>query len=277
MLYFSCDTLQYLTIVGTILPFSRLSPTLVKVDCVATMEGLFDRTVPSVKGGTFMKEKETNKKGYVYILTNPCFKESWVKIGKTDNLDRRIWELSQATGIPLPFELYACLETTKFSEAEHTVHKLVSCFAPEKRINPKREFFNIEPADAVEILKTVAELLDDAKIIYKQDLMDTTVINNKKQNKKSPWTTFPSMGLNKGDQIIFNYGDNLKATVSGNRTVIFENQEYFLTPLAKILAQRAGLSEQEAQNIGSGFDVFKYDDQDITLRARWVRLNQVTK
>ncbi len=54
------------------------------------------------------------KKGFVYILTNPCFKENWVKIWQTDNLDRRIWELSQATGIPLPFEMYAVLKTAKY-------------------------------------------------------------------------------------------------------------------------------------------------------------------
>ena len=50
-------------------------------------------------------------KGYVYVLTNPCFKENWVKIGQTDNLERRIFELSQATGVPLAFEKFAVLKT----------------------------------------------------------------------------------------------------------------------------------------------------------------------
>lgn len=81
------------------------------------------------------------KKGFVYILTNPCFKENWVKIGQTDNLDRRIWELSQATGIPLPFEMYAVLKTAKYKQAEHMIHRLIGKLAPDKRINPKREFF----------------------------------------------------------------------------------------------------------------------------------------
>ena len=33
-------------------------------------------------------EKE---KGYVYILTNPAFREDWVKIGKTENLLKNEW------------------------------------------------------------------------------------------------------------------------------------------------------------------------------------------
>ena len=105
-------------------------------------------------------------KRYVYILTNPCFKENWVKIGKTDNLDRRITELSQATGIPLPFKIYAVLETSKYNQAEHMIHKLIGKLAPDLRINPKRKFFNIEPEDAVSIMQEISNLIDDAKLLY---------------------------------------------------------------------------------------------------------------
>lgn len=29
----------------------------------------------------------TKEPGYVYILTNPSFREDWVKIGRTQNMD----------------------------------------------------------------------------------------------------------------------------------------------------------------------------------------------
>ena len=30
------------------------------------------------------------KLGYVYILTNPSFREDWIKIGKTTNMEERL-------------------------------------------------------------------------------------------------------------------------------------------------------------------------------------------
>ena len=215
-------------------------------------------------------------KGYVYVLTNPCFKENWIKIGMTDNLERRILELSQATGVPLPFEKFAALKTAKYKKAETLIHRLIGQLAPTKRINPKKEFFNIEPEDAVSILKDVAELLDDAEIIYFSDNQTEQKSTQKSINnhsKKSP-RTFYAMGLKDGDTIYFIAAPQYKATVCGERTVMFENKEYFLSTLGYTLAKRMGKSEQEARNIYSGgFGNFKFNDEDIHLYARSERIN----
>lgn len=57
-------------------------------------------------------------KDYVYILTNPSFREDWVKIGKSSRLvDVRSKEPDN-TAVPLPFEVYATLYTSKFDKAE---------------------------------------------------------------------------------------------------------------------------------------------------------------
>ena len=51
--------------------------------------------------------------GYVYILTNPSFKEDWVKIGMSSrHVDIRSKELDN-TAVPLPFEIYATLKRLK--------------------------------------------------------------------------------------------------------------------------------------------------------------------
>ena len=51
--------------------------------------------------------------GYVYILTNPSFKEDWVKIGKSSRpVDIRSKELDN-TAVPLPFEIYATLKNSR--------------------------------------------------------------------------------------------------------------------------------------------------------------------
>lgn len=49
---------------------------------------------------------EKTESGYVYILTNPSFREDWVKIGKSSGpVDIRSKELDN-TAVPLPFEIY---------------------------------------------------------------------------------------------------------------------------------------------------------------------------
>ena len=59
--------------------------------------------------------------GYVYILTNPSFREDWVKIGKSSRpVDVRSKELDN-TAVPLPFEIFATMKTTKYNEVEKLV------------------------------------------------------------------------------------------------------------------------------------------------------------
>ena len=53
--------------------------------------------------------------GYVYILTNPSFREDWVKIGKSSRpVDVRSKELDN-TAVPLPFEIFATIKTAKLT------------------------------------------------------------------------------------------------------------------------------------------------------------------
>ena len=41
----------------------------------------------------------TKEPGYVYILTNPSFREDWVKIDKTTNMEKRLKTLN-TTALP---------------------------------------------------------------------------------------------------------------------------------------------------------------------------------
>ena len=107
--------------------------------------------------------------GYVYILTNPSFREDWVKIGKSSRpVDIRSKELDN-TAVPLPFEIYATLRTAKYSEAEKLIHHYIERFT-NLRIRNNREFFNVAPEEALAIFKEVAMLLDDAVVeeVFKQ-------------------------------------------------------------------------------------------------------------
>lgn len=103
------------------------------------------------------------EKGYVYILTNPAFRENWVKIGKSSRpVDVRSKELDN-TAVPLPFQIYATMCTVKYAEAEKLVHKYIERFT-NLRIRNNREFFNVKPEDALEIFYDVQLVIDDAEI-----------------------------------------------------------------------------------------------------------------
>lgn len=112
--------------------------------------------------------KQVKTKGYVYILTNPSFREDWVKIGKSSReVDVRSKELDN-TAVPLPFEIYATLKTDKFDIVEKKLHKIFTDLA-DARIRKWREFFNITPEKALEYLKLEAEILDDAELSSPED------------------------------------------------------------------------------------------------------------
>jgi hypothetical protein len=130
-----------------------------------------------------MAQKE---KGYVYILTNPAFREDWVKIGKSSRpVDVRSKELDN-TAVPLPFEIYATMKTTKYSEAEKLIHSSIERFT-NLRIRNNREFFNVSPEEALDIFKEVALLLDDAVIeeTYKSSIFGISEETLDKQHKTS--------------------------------------------------------------------------------------------
>lgn len=111
---------------------------------------------------------KTNDPGYVYILTNPSFREDWVKIGKsTRPVDIRSKELDN-TAVPLPFEIFATMKTSKFNEVERLVHKTIDRLT-DLRIRQNREFFNVDPKVALDIFRDIALTIDDAVITEYED------------------------------------------------------------------------------------------------------------
>ncbi|MBQ4395752.1 MAG: DUF4357 domain-containing protein [Paludibacteraceae bacterium] len=124
------------------------------------------------------------EKGYVYILTNPAFRENWVKIGKSSRpVNVRSKELDN-TAVPLPFEIYATMCTVKYAEAEKLVHKYIERFT-NLRIRNNREFFNVKPEEALEIFYDVQLVIDDAEIEVYQDAKKGTKQGTSKVHAKS--------------------------------------------------------------------------------------------
>ncbi len=122
--------------------------------------------------------------GYVYILTNPSFKEDWVKIGRSSRpVDIRSKELDN-TAVPLPFEIYATMKTEKYVEAEKLIHRYIERFT-NLRIRDNREFFNVQPEVALDIFRDVADVLGDAVIeeVHKNQILGGGEHHSKSDHK----------------------------------------------------------------------------------------------
>lgn len=175
-----------------------------------------------------------NEAGYVYILTNPSFREDWVKIGKSSRpVDVRSKELDN-TAVPLPFEIFATMKTVKFNEVEKLVHKTIDRLT-DLRIRQNREFFNVPPQMALDIFKDIAQTIDDAEVIEYEDnkpkksqepKMDDTP-NTRKQ--KRPRFKFSMVGIKIGESIIFE-PTGIKVKVASDDSVEYDHRIYKLSP-----------------------------------------------
>ncbi len=162
-----------------------------------------------------MESDHEHAKGYVYILTNPSFREDWVKIGKSSRpVNVRSKELDN-TAVPLPFEIFATLETVKFHEAETLVHEMIDDLT-DLRIRQNREFFNIKPAAALKIFHRIARIIDDAVI---------TVGTPPEE------FNFCDIGIKEGETVTFT-PTNVDVKVVSEKKVEHEGQKYTLTEFA---------------------------------------------
>ena len=203
-----------------------------------------------------------NETGYVYILTNPSFREDWVKIGKSSRpVDVRSKELDN-TAVPLPFEIYATLKTTKYAKVERQIHKQIDRLT-DLRIRQNREFFNIAPSVALDIMRDIAYLLDDAELYVYVD-GKPVVSKSKDEDKKieaeskekqrktqKPPFKFHMIGLNVGDTIVF---DPLRMPVriASDDKIEYDGRLYSLS------AFTANFLPEEKQNTSGAYQGPKY-------------------
>lgn len=215
----------------------------------------------------------SGERGYVYVLTNPSFKDDWVKIGKSKReVNVRSKELDN-TAVPLPFSIFATLETTKYNAAEKFIHKMIDMVAPDIRVRRGREFFNIAPAKAYEILKLCAEQYDDSEIVlYDEDLLtsETThsCINTWQSVTRAARLTFEMLGIPVGSELTFYSDDTITVTaVDQGSTVRVDDLELSLSAAACYINEKLGTVNQSKAYQGGLW--FKYNGETLTdMRKR---------
>ena len=176
----------------------------------------------------------TKEPGYVYILTNPSFREDWVKIGKSSRpVDIRSKELDN-TAVPLPFEIFATLKTVKYDIVEKKIHKAIDRLT-DLRIRQNREFFNIKPELALEILRDEAMVLDDAEVtLYKDNKPIKPVDPNKPidpipPGPHRPRFKFSMVNIPLGSTLTF-IPTGVKVNVASDDQIEYDGRIYKLSP-----------------------------------------------
>lgn len=115
---------------------------------------------------------ESDKNGYIYVLTNESFhRDNWVKIGYAEDVEKRVKELSN-TSVPLPYEVYCTYEIPRIhrvKDPDKLLHDLITKLNPSLRISPNREFFEMLPLDAYDMLHAIAQMHDRTDKLKKND------------------------------------------------------------------------------------------------------------
>lgn len=183
----------------------------------------------------------------VYILTNESMPDT-IKIGITDNLERRIKELDN-TSTPLPFECYYAVEVENASAIEKKIHTGLD----DKRIRHNREFFNATPESAKAILEIAEEMggknVTPKEVIAETDQDKQALSEAKKRRGRIDY--FGILGIEKGTILTFSKDKIITCIVSENGKVIFKDKETTLSGSALEITNEMGYDWGQVQ--GSGY------------------------
>ena len=216
-------------------------------------------------------------KGFIYILTNPSFKE-YVKIGYADNVENRLKQLNNSECIPFAFRVYATYEVEE-RLTDKKLHSLIDQLNPNLRsienVGGKvrvREFYAMLPEHAYSILETIAILgghrerlkLWEPSVQEQKDEDLAQEIEEEHIERQSPFT-FSKCNIPIGATITyFNRGkanSGVECVVVDDKAVEYQGKRYSLSALATELSgSKHGVA---------GPRYFKYQGEWLnTIRAR---------
>lgn len=160
----------------------------------------------------------------IYVLTNEAM-PGLVKIGLTmDSVESRIAQLNTA-GVPLPFECYFAAEVDDCNRIERILHKLFS----DERINPKREFFRVDPEKVV-LAISIGNFTPITPGNSQIDDEERKALEKAKERR--PRLKLDALGITPGDILVFSRDDSLIAKVEPGGKVTFEGETLSLSAAA---------------------------------------------
>jgi len=171
----------------------------------------------------------------VYILTNQSMPDT-IKIGITDNLERRVKELDN-TSVALPFECYYAVEVGDASKIEKKIHEGLD----DKRIRQNREFFNTSPEIAKSILE-IAEIMGGKNVTPKKDIVETIQDQQALEKSRSARKRFNFSMINMPPKTLLEFAKDKSITceVFNETQIKFRDKVTSLSDAAFTILQEMG-------------------------------------
>jgi hypothetical protein len=201
----------------------------------------------------------------IYVLVNEAM-PGLVKIGMTtsDDVGLRAAQISAATGVPLPFECYFAAEVKDAARTERLLHQLFS----ENRVNPKREFFRVEP-ERVILAISIGDFKDvtpgDALVPDKeeQEALD-------KVKARRPRIRLDALGIEPGDVLTFSRDETITAIVQPGGKVLVAGELLSLSAAALRALHAKGYRTPAA----SGSEYWMFEGELLDERRKRLESSQ---
>ncbi len=184
-------------------------------------------------------------KGYIYILTNPSFKE-YVKIGYAHDVEKRIQQLNRSETIPFAFRAYAKYEVDgELTDKE--LHNLIDKLNPDLRTienfdGKKRvkEFFEMSKEDAYTILESIAKISGTTNRLTLctptgKQLEEEQRAEEARENARRGAFRFSMCGIKPGEKVVFIDDNSIQPVVIDDRHIEWDKQTTSLSALAQQL------------------------------------------
>jgi len=201
----------------------------------------------------------------VYVFTNQAM-PGYIKIGMTsrDDIKKRLAELSNPSGVPVPFECLYAAEVDDAEGVEKAIHVAFDCDRP----NKKREFFTTEPHRIITLLKQYAKS-DESAMVQKEfnsitSSEDKQAIDSaaRENAKRRSGFTFSAVDIPEGAELVYTADEAKICKVVGDKTVEYEGQHYSLSGLATRFRRDAGYETKGVQ----GASYFRYEGELLSER-----------
>ena len=209
-----------------------------------------------------------SKKGVIYILTNPSFKE-YVKIGYATDIEKRLKTLNRSETIPFAFRVYATYDV----DAELTdkeLHRLIDMLNPDLRTietfdgkTRTKEFYAMQPEEAYSLLESIAKISGTSSRLRRMkpeghEILDEETAQEVQEEAKRGPFRFSAVGIPVGSKIQFISDPSIEAIVVDDRHIQYQNETTSLSALAKELK---GLKNHTA-----GPQFFSYEGETLAER-----------
>lgn len=162
--------------------------------------------------------------GIVYLLSNAAM-PGLVKIGMTGGEQQVRMDQLYTTGVPLPFECVIAKRVEDPASLEQALH---IAFGP-NRINPRREFFQINADQALAIIRAFpGEIVTDTALTQPDTTQDERNAVERANRRRRPNLNWREMGIPPGSTIRFSETDET-AEVIDDRRIRYRGEDMYLT------------------------------------------------